>query len=51
MFFEWESELIKKWYGKKRVTSYELPATSYELRVERLKTLVEIQKYKFKPSS
>ena len=30
-----------QWYGKTRVTSYELRATSYELRVESLKVRVE----------
>ena len=34
--------LIEKWYGKTRVTSYELQVTSYELRVESLKAEVEI---------
>ena len=39
------------WYGKTRVTSYELRVMSYELRVESLKARVEIQKCEFKSTS
>ena len=43
----------RMWYGKTRVTSYELRVTSYELRVESLKARAEIQKHelKFKSTS
>ena len=36
------------WYGKTRVTSYELQVESLKVRVECLKAWVEIQKSKFK---